>query len=572
MFGISIYKVPKYASYKLMNDLIKDKFSLKKSDFKMVHHAKNKKVKVFFKEQAINQIETFLEQNFTPSIKTNQASEDHESQKGQKLKENEPNSNTENLEQNATKESKIPQKLVDLCQKLSEYLLAHPFMMKKVTLQVEVFLEEPKETEKKNTDCKETVKDIRDIATPLWKMQYPEQLEFKKRKLDNFLKKKGLPKSSEIIPFDFDGNLQRNSFEFAIGFDSRNRGCLGFRGVSFEQNPNLVFDPSECGFITEDMKKIIQKIQDTLQNQKDLIYNRETKKGNFRMIKVRVNTENEYLVIVDSKSPDKELSSNLKDGEAHDKLTKTTRNVQDQYSFYDQLPFENILYTHNDGDFEGFSSRETKKYKGQSFITQKINEYTFRLSAFGFFQCNIYILKKIIEKIQASFNTDNKYLIDLCCGQMTLGILLSKSFKGVIGIENNPQSIIDFNECQKINKVQNCKILEEDVNKISIHDILSKSGMEAGTENKKISTTFTAILDPPRAGVHKDLIKKIRKSEEITELFYISCAYDKAITNITDLLREPSNAYGQAFHLVETTSYDMFVGTGGVEVLFHFRR
>lgn len=566
--------------------------------------------------------------------------------------------------------------------------------------------------------------DIRDIVTPLWKYPYSEQILIKQRALDHFLGKNGLKCSSAIIPFEF-GNLQRNSFEFAFGYKPDGTGCLGFRGVKYVENKNMVFDPFQVDFISEDLKDKMSKIQKMLNIEKfrRLIYDRETRKGLLRMLKVKINTSNQYIAIVDIEHiSDSDL---VLPSEKNTVLTKETfpSEYSDIYDFIDALPFENLFLTFNKGDFEGFSTTELYTIRGASTIPQEINDYTFRIAPFGFFQCNIYILGQIIEKIISQSDPINHFLLDLCCGQMTLGILLSSHFKMVLGIENHRQSILSFYENQKRNTLSNCKILEEDVNKVSIRtlinnitessevrleiDQLSGSSLrkkekyernvvsieadynsrepqnstegtkilndsqnlserqnhqevkaknltqdsknistakvfeisqdserikssghmeaiifdeyakkdqniiniearnqverdknkfsqakielfhsETGINNtsmnrqydalypekKKNSSSFIAILDPPRAGVHKDLIKRIRKIPQIKELFFISCDYKQTIINAKDLIREESKAYGKSFKLIDTTCFDMFVGTKNLEVLFHFRR
>ncbi|ELQ75685.1 tRNA uracil-5-methyltransferase, tRNA-modifying enzyme [Trachipleistophora hominis] len=96
----------------------------------------------------------------------------------------------------------------------------------------------------------------------------------------------------------------------------------------------------------------------------------------------------------------------------------------------------------------------------------------------------------------------------------------------------------------------------------------------ARLENETINReeNITVILDPPRAGVNKRLIKKLRECTAIDELFYISCDFNQSIGNIKDLTRKESNAYKSGFVVVGTYAFDMFAGNKKVEVLYHLRR
>lgn len=83
---------------------------------------------------------------------------------------------------------------------------------------------------------------------------------------------------------------------------------------------------------------------------------------------------------------------------------------------------------------------------------------------------------------------------------------------------------------------------------------------------------ITVVLDPPRAGVNKRLIKKLRECTAVDELFYISCDYNQSIGNINDLTRKESKAYKSGFTVIGTYAFDMFPGNNKVEVLYHLVR
>ncbi|ELA48349.1 hypothetical protein VCUG_00185 [Vavraia culicis subsp. floridensis] len=91
-------------------------------------------------------------------------------------------------------------------------------------------------------------------------------------------------------------------------------------------------------------------------------------------------------------------------------------------------------------------------------------------------------------------------------------------------------------------------------------------------ETVSTEKNITVVLDPPRAGVNKRLIKKLRECTAVDELFYISCDYNQSIGNIKDLTRKESKAYKSGFTVVGTYAFDMFPGNNKVEVLYHLVR
>lgn len=604
MYLLTLKKIPSFAPYGLVRDAIKKTFKLERSDIKLIYKVKSGQARVFFKD----------EQKLF-AILSDVQSETVESEEKTKDKDDNGLSSDEDLEKLA---------------KLNSFLELNQIKLAKSTLFAKFSIETPVEKKHENKSENQPVEpvDIRNVVTPLWEMSYQEQLNSKKIHLDRFLRKKGQKPSESIIGYDSDCNyLQRNTFEFAFGFDTQNCPVIGFRGNTFMSNKNLVHVPLEVGFINDEIKSKILKVNEMLAKKEfeGLIHDRVTETGHLKFLKVKMNAKMECLAVVDiqikenlkfidepipeDKDPQDNTSENnsekLKNTEENelarpvefqqaknskDISKKDLDNIDEKlHRFLESLSFENIFVTFNSGQFEGFSSKDLYKIRGSEFLEENVDDFFFRLSPFGFFQCNIYILLEIIKKIANNFDKKNEILLDLCCGQMTLGILLSKWFKKIVGVENNPQSFIEFDESKKVNKIDNCEIINIDVNTISIEKLLRENHSK---ENEKCSSkvvdgaknqadfsqlpeerkTCTAILDPPRAGVHKKLIKRLRKVEEITELFYVSCDYKKSFENIQDLIRERSNAYGEPFELVNIWCFDMFVESNGVEVLYHFKR
>ena len=84
---------------------------------------------------------------------------------------------------------------------------------------------------------------------------------------------------------------------------------------------------------------------------------------------------------------------------------------------------------------------------------------------------------------------------------------------------------------------------------------------------------IVAIVDPPRAGLHKDALKAIRNTLAIKKLVYISCDAKNAMKNFVDLSRAPSGtAKGDPFLPARIIPVDLFPHTRGFELVILFER
>lgn len=148
---------------------------------------------------------------------------------------------------------------------------------------------------------------------------------------------------------------------------------------------------------------------------------------------------------------------------------------------------------------------------GSPIIHEKIGKYSFQISPESFFQTNSLGIHTLYDKIKefAQIKMGDSVL-DLFCGTGTIGIYLSTLAKAVTGIEIVPEAIRDATDNAKINKINNIDFLC--LNAEKYFDQLK-------TKNKQLTTI---IVDPPRAGLTKDIIDKILDSR-FKILVYVSC-------------------------------------------------
>lgn len=154
---------------------------------------------------------------------------------------------------------------------------------------------------------------------------------------------------------------------------------------------------------------------------------------------------------------------------------------------------------------------KTEKLLGQNKITEIILDKKFELSPRAFFQLNpVQTTTLYSEALKMLDLAPDQTLIDAYSGVGTLGILASDRVKQVVGIETIPEAVEDANHNVQLNHIKNADYFQGSVEKVLPQ--LQNNGLSVDA----------LIVDPPRTGLAKSLIKTILRTKP--EVFvYISC-------------------------------------------------
>jgi len=179
---------------------------------------------------------------------------------------------------------------------------------------------------------------------------------------------------------------------------------------------------------------------------------------------------------------------------------------------------------------------------GEPYILDKIAGFEFEISANSFFQTNTAGAARLYETVKAYAGlTGKETVVDLYSGTGTIPIFLSDSAKKVIGIEISGGAVQDAQKnCQK-NRIRNCHFICKDI----------KEGIMDVTDRPDVM-----VIDPPRVGMHKDVIKMIRDLSP-DRIVYLSCNPATLARDLA-LLRED-------YRVVEVQPIDMFPHTHHIE-------
>jgi 23S rRNA (uracil1939-C5)-methyltransferase len=182
-----------------------------------------------------------------------------------------------------------------------------------------------------------------------------------------------------------------------------------------------------------------------------------------------------------------------------------------------------------------------------------MNELQFRISPKAFFQTNT---KQAIELYQTAFDfaelTGEETVYDLYTGTGTIANFIAKKAKNVIGIEYVPEAIRDAETNSEINGIKNTTFYAGDMKDILTSLIFEKHGHPN-----------VIITDPPRAGMHEDVIYTILNAAP-DKIVYVSC-------NPATQARDLALMKGQ-YEIIKVQPVDMFPQTHHVENVVLLRR
>lgn len=424
------------------------------------------------------------------------------------------------------------------------------------------------------------LKNINDQVTPLWRVPYEEQLEKKKTTMASILAQYRVKLNSGHLPV---GNIPshvlepikpsplvtgyRNKCEFTIGWNRESKPTVGFSLGGFRDRLLVVENSSECVHVPENIKAVANHFENYLRSSGVLdkypIYERDGKKGFWRILMVREHGKALMAVI------------QVQDGVVADKNVFKTEMaaVFDEFNQNASVKVESIYVQFTQMAHHGLSGTEPYEHveSTKSTLIENLAGLKFQISPSSFFQVNLpatavlYQTIKDYTLIDGTTGANNKLpvLLDVCCGTGTIGMIMSKEVERVIGIEMVESAVEDAKLNANLNEIKNIEFKCAKVESV-IRDVINS--IPEGVP-------IVVVLDPPRSGVHADVIKTIRASPRIDRVVFVACNPSAAVINFVDLSRPTSKAYqGIPFTLTKAVPVDMFPQTEHCELVLQFDR
>lgn len=171
-----------------------------------------------------------------------------------------------------------------------------------------------------------------------------------------------------------------------------------------------------------------------------------------------------------------------------------------------------LLYVINEKRNDTITDQEIITYYGSDCIYEKMEGLKFKIGPKSFYQTNseqAYELYKVARSFAELKGDEMVY--DLYTGTGTIANFVSQQCKKVVGIEYVPEAIEDAKVNSEINGIKNTLFYAGDMKDILTADFVKEHGRPD-----------VIITDPPRAGMHEDVVKVIMEAEP-RRIVYVSC-------------------------------------------------
>ena len=171
-----------------------------------------------------------------------------------------------------------------------------------------------------------------------------------------------------------------------------------------------------------------------------------------------------------------------------------------------------LLYVENTKFNDTIGDLEVKCYFGQDHIMEEMEGLLFKVGPKSFYQTNTeqaYELYKVAREFAEL--SGNELVYDLYTGTGTIANFVARQARQVIGIEYVPEAIEDAKVNSAINAIQNTLFFAGDMKDILNDDFVAQYGRPD-----------VIITDPPRAGMHEDVVNVILNAEP-KRIVYVSC-------------------------------------------------
>ena len=303
------------------------------------------------------------------------------------------------------------------------------------------------------------------------------------------------------------------------------------RGIGFHKAGmwDKVVDIKKCHLQEEPSNKIRIALKEFAKKNNISFYNMRLKKGLLRTVTIRSSSLNQFMVLVQF------FENNKKD------ISLVMNFLKDSFK-----EIYSLLYCINNKENDSIYDREIILYNGKNYIEEKIKDLIFKIYPKSFFQTNIKQTLKLYKIIhEFSDLNGNEVVYDLYSGLGTITQFIAKDAKKVIGIESIEEAVISAKNSAKENNITNVDFEAGDMKKLFSSEFISRHGI-----------CDLIITDPPRDGMHKDVIKEIIKLKT-PKIVYVSCNPSTQCRDL-ELLKD-------TYDITKVQPVDMFPHTDHVE-------
>lgn len=371
-------------------------------------------------------------------------------------------------------------------------------------------------------------------------MDYAAQLKFKQKSVENAL--------TRIAKIDIMGMLPilaspvdkyyRNKLEYTFSnkrwlTDGENRveEALNMNALGFHIPGRFdkILDIGHCYLQAEPSNALKNSIRGFAIENGYSFYDLKAHSGALRNLIVRTASTGENMVIVVFAYADEE------------EINKLMQFIDEGFP-----ELTSLLYIINQKKNDTIFDQEVIVYKGAGYIYEEMEGIKFRIGPKSFYQTNSVQAFHLYETVRnfAGFK-GGELVYDLYTGAGTIANFIARHVGEVIGVEYVPTAIEDARVNSEINGISNTKFFAGDLKDVLVPGFVAMHGKPD-----------VIITDPPRAGMHPDVVARLMEIEA-RKIVYVSC---NAATQARDLL-----VLKEKYDTVKIQPVDMFPHTQHVE-------
>ena len=379
-------------------------------------------------------------------------------------------------------------------------------------------------------------------------LPYDFQLKFKRQQVVDALQriaKVEIPEIPTTIGSD-NTTCYRNKLEYTFsnkswltfeqmksGEEFPDRNAVGFHiPGAFDKVLNI----NKCWLQDNISNEIRLFIRDYALSKGYTFYDLKNQQGLMRTIMVRITSTCEIMLIVVFGEDNPEAVNDVMEA-IKEKFPQIT----------------SLLYVINLKVNDTIGDQEVITYSGKPYIEEEMEGLKFRIGPKSFYQTNSHPAYKLYSKTREFAHlTGNELVYDLYTGTGTIANFVARQCRKVVGVEYVPEAIDDARLNSQVNGIDNTLFYAGDMKDILTDSFVAEHGVPD-----------VMIIDPPRAGMHEDVVKVILNAAP-KRIVYVSCnpatqARDVALLDckykITDI--QPVDMFPHTHHVENIIAMDL---------------
>lgn len=341
-------------------------------------------------------------------------------------------------------------------------------------------------------------------------LSYEEQLKYKQKQVFDNLTRIGKVELPEFRPIlgSEKTRFYRNKLEFTfsnkrwlteeevkqdVKYDQMN--AVGFH-IPGAFDKVLAID--KCWLQDDISNQIRNAVRDYAYAHNFPFFDLRTQEGLLRNIMIRTSSTGELMVVLQCK---------VTDDEGRRKMEEILQFMADSFP-----QITSLMYVINNKCNDTIGDLDVEVFKGNDHIFEEMEGLHFKVGPKSFYQTNseqAYNLYKVAREFAGL--TGNELVYDLYTGTGTIANFVARQARKVVGIEYVPEAIEDAKVNSDLNGIDNTLFYAGDMKDILTNDFIAEHGRPD-----------VIITDPPRAGMHNDVIDVILAAEP-KRIVYVSC-------------------------------------------------